>query len=403
MIVKFLVLGAGPSGLVFTDQMLRYGHTDILLVERNEEAGGLCRSKIVDGAPLDIGGGHFLDKRNEQATSYLFDFMPQNEWNYFEKESAIHLHDQFIGHPLEANLWQLPRELQIKYLKSIALAGCNLGTNKPDQFIEWIHWKLGGEIADNYMLPYNKKMFGDNLNKLGTYWLHKLPNISFEETLGTCLGSELRGSGPAHNEFYYPKEYGYGEVWKRIADACMDNLVLCAKISDINLDDQYVILDGKQIFYENLITTIPWRNFASYPSSGKNLIKLVGKLENNSIVVRYSDTTLPENYHWTYHPDSHQDFHRILLRSNFITGAKGHWQEINKQRYIENENSEAFDNEFAYPLNTIDKPAVMRELNRLLEGKHVTGLGRWGEHNHHNSDVCVTNAMELAALVNRDA
>lgn len=27
------------------------------------------------------------------------------------------------------------------------------------------------------MLPYNKKMFGDELNELGTYWLEKLPNV----------------------------------------------------------------------------------------------------------------------------------------------------------------------------------------------------------------------------------
>lgn len=67
------------------------------------------------------------------------------------------------------------------------MAGCNLKEEMPQEFVSWIYWKLGDKIAENYMIPYNQKMFGEDLNQLGTYWLEKLPNVSFEETLLSCL------------------------------------------------------------------------------------------------------------------------------------------------------------------------------------------------------------------------
>ena len=72
--IKYLVLGAGPSGLTFAHSLLDQGisKNEILVLEANDEAGGLCRSAIVDGAPLDIGGGHFLDVR-KKLTLFIFD------------------------------------------------------------------------------------------------------------------------------------------------------------------------------------------------------------------------------------------------------------------------------------------------------------------------------------------
>lgn len=44
-----------------------------------------------------------------------------------------------------------------------------------------------------------------DLDELGTYWLEKLPNVSFEETLRSCLEHKPYGTLPGHAQFYYPK------------------------------------------------------------------------------------------------------------------------------------------------------------------------------------------------------
>ena len=166
---KYVILGAGPAGLAFANRLMQLGENNFVVIEAMSEAGGLCRSMTVDGSPLDIGGGHFLDVRRPKVNEFLFDFMPEEEWELFERDSQISIHGQYINHPFEANIWQLDIEDQIGYLKSIAKAGSNIGDEKPSDFIDWIYWKLGDKIAEDYMLPYNSKMFGEDLNQLGTY------------------------------------------------------------------------------------------------------------------------------------------------------------------------------------------------------------------------------------------
>lgn len=163
--------GAGPAGLALANALLRRGIGDFLVLEREAEAGGLCRSQVVDGTPLDTGGGHFLDVRRPAVTAIAFDFLPEAEWNRFDRDSRISIHGRLIGSPFEANIWQLDEAHQRRYLADIAAAGCNTGAPMPEKFVDWIYWKLGRGIAEDYMLPYNRKMFGDDLNVLGTYWL----------------------------------------------------------------------------------------------------------------------------------------------------------------------------------------------------------------------------------------
>ncbi len=221
---KYLILGGGAAGLTFATLLKKSGEESFLLVEKENECGGLCRSTDVDGAPLDIGGGHFLDVRRPKVVDFLFEFMPKEEWNIFSRISKIKVGNYLIDHPFEANIWQFPEDISNEYLESIKIAGCNTGIARPGKFLDWIRWKLGDKIADDYMLPYNKKMFGDNLNSLGTYWLEKLPDVSYEDTKNSIVNKKAIAKQPGHAQFYYPKKYGYGEVWKRMSNYLGDRV-----------------------------------------------------------------------------------------------------------------------------------------------------------------------------------
>lgn len=256
--MKYLILGAGPAGLSFAYRLFQMGEMDFLILEKENEAGGLCRSKEIDNGPLDVGGGHFIDVKDQEVLEFLFDVMPREEWNLYNRNSQISIHGQFINSPIEANIWQLSIEKQIEYLKEIAIAGCNLGVSKPDKFIEWIYWKLGKKIAEDYMVPYNQKIFSENLNSLGTYWLEKLPNVSFEETLRSCLEKKAYGTQPGHAQFLYPKKYGSGEVWRRIADRISGHINYNTIVK--HLDIQKHSVNGEYVA-EKIICTIPWKEF----------------------------------------------------------------------------------------------------------------------------------------------
>lgn len=393
--MKYLILGAGPSGLSIANRLLQSGETDFLVLERNESAGGLCRSKDVDGRPLDIGGGHFLDVRNPKVLDFLFPFMPVEEWDRYERDSRIVVNGHEIGSPIEANIWQMPLEDQVEYLKSIAVAGCNRDEEMPEKFTDWIFWKLGDKIANDYMIPYNQKMFGQDLDCLGTYWLNKLPNVSFEETLLSCLERKAHGLQPGHAQFYYPKKYGYGEIWLRMAAALKDKIIYNERVSSINYDTHTV--NGKYSA-DTIITTIPWNSIDEHIGMDDESRNNISKLKYSSVVIDYVPDNLNTKAQWIYYPDRELSYHRILVRHNFCPDSVGYWTETNLTRFNENDSKvgEYTINDYAYPLNTIGKEETIAAILDFAKQRGVIGLGRWGEWQHFNSDVVVDRAIKLA-------
>ena len=390
--MRYLILGAGPAGLTFANKLLQDGETSFLVLEKESEAGGLCRSANVDGSPIDFGGGHFLDVKNTYVNKFLFQFMPEEEWNIYERDSKISINDNIINYPIEANIWQMKAEDQVEYLKSIAAAGCNLGNPKPEKFVSWIYWKLGSKIAEDYMIPYNQKVFSKELNELGTYWLEKLPSVQFEETLLSCLEKKAYGIQPGHAQFYYPKKYGYGELWIRMSEKIKKNIKYNVDIKEIDFKTRTV--NGKYSA-ENIITTIPWNEFTKLgemPSHLKNNIKM---LKYTSIQIEYHPEELDTKAQWIYCPNPDLSYHRILVRHNFCPGSRGYWTETNEERVVHNADSYSYINKYAYPLNTIKKPAIINEILEWAKAYNVFGLGRWGEWQHYNSDVTVDLAMKL--------
>ena len=397
--MRYLILGAGPAGLTVANRLKQAGITDFLLLEKAETAGGLCRSVEVDGSPFDIGGGHFLDVRRPKVNEFLFGFMPENEWDKYDRDSRIVVNGNIVNHPIEANIWQMKIKDQVEYLKSIAIAGCNLGTDMPETFIDWIYWKLGSKIAEDYMIPYNQKMFSKELNQLGTYWMEKLPNVSFEETLLSCLEKKAYGTQPGHAQFYYPKKYGYGELWLRMADTIKGNIEYNKMAKGIDFNTRTVTTaDGSQYRAEVIITTIPWMEFEEIIGMPDEIKTSIGELKFSSIQTEYFAENLDTPCHWIYYPDPELPYHRILVRHNFCPNSKGYWTETNSERIGMKKATANFTymNQYAYPLNTIKKPEIMKKLLEWSKEQGVIGLGRWGEHQHYNSDVTVGLALKLA-------
>ena len=402
MKMKYLILGAGPSGLTLANRLKQMGETSFFVLEKEKEAGGLCRSTQVDGSPFDIGGGHFLDVRRPKVNEFLFQFMPEEEWDKFDRDSRIAVNGDVISHPIEANIWQMKLENQVEYLKSIAVAGCNLKEEMTQEFVSWIYWKLGDKIAENYMIPYNQKMFGEDLNQLGTYWLEKLPNVSFEETLLSCLTKKAYGEQPGHAQFFYPKKYGYGELWLRMAEEIKGQIQYDASVHAIDFDTNTVTTkEGETYSADVIISTIPWMEFAKITGMPQELKEKIGHLKYSSVQTAYFPDNLDTEAQWVYYPDPELSYHRILVRHNFCNGSKGYWTECNSTRVDETtESTFQYMNQYAYPLNTIGKPEIMKELLEWAKTRRVYGLGRWGEHQHYNSDLVVELALKMAEELN---
>ena len=388
---KFVILGGGPSGLSIARTLLDHGEDSFVVLEKESEPGGLCRSLDVDGAPIDSGGGHILDVKHTEVTQMLFRFLPREEWRLFKRISRIRLCGIEIDYPLEAHLWQLPLLEQVEFLESIARAGCVAGTPMPDSFSDWIIWKLGERIASQYMLPYNRKLWSCDLDELGVYWLEKLPNVSFRDTLTGCISKEFHGTIPAHGEFLYPARYGYGEVWRRMGQSLGDKLLLDTPVTSIDWERRTV---NNNYQAGIIISTIPWPVWLTIAEMPERIADKIRRLRHVSIDVDYVPESPGTEAHWVYEPDESLAYHRILCRQNF-SGGTGYWTETNSTRAVETKGWR-YRNDYAYPVNTIQKPTIMKELLRWCQDNGIKGAGRWGRWEHLNSDVAVLEGIMMA-------
>jgi protoporphyrinogen oxidase len=390
--VRYCILGAGPSGLAFAAALLEARCESFVLIEKEAEAGGLCRSVDVDGSPLDIGGGHFLDLRRPTVLDFLFRYMPREEWRELHRRSTIRLRGIEVEHPLEGNLWQLPPDDQVDFLESIVRAGSVQGTPEPARFDDWIRWKLGERIACEYMLPYNRKLWCMPLSELAVDWLHKLPSASLREVLRSCLLRASGGTLPAHGRFLYPRAHGYGEVWRRIAASMGERFWPSHAVRSIDLERRIV---DDCVAADVIVNTLPWPIWKRLASLPEAIATAVDKLVYTSVHVDYRAENLPSQAHWIYEPDENRPYHRQLLRHNFCTGARGHWRECNALRSPVAEDIR-FVAEHAYPVATLLRPSALATVLSWARTQGILGLGRWGTWEHINSDVAVERALAAA-------
>ena len=104
--------------------------------------------------------------------------------------------------------------------------------------------------------------------------------------------------------------------------------------------------------------------------------------------------------HWTYEPDESLSYHRVLYRTNFCKGSRGYWTETNSRRSVPID-MWRYRNEYAYPLNTRDKPETIKKILSWAEQHSIIGLGRWGKWEHMNSDEAVSQAVTAAKTLVR--
>jgi protoporphyrinogen oxidase len=222
--------------------------------------------------------------------------------------------------------------------------------------------------------------------------LYKLPNISIEDTLKSCLSKKLYGNLPAHAHFYYPKQYGYGEVFRRIGDSLGRNLLLNYPVRSIDVE---TLTLNNEIKGDMIISTIPWQELNGGKSIPGKIKRSIQQLKYSSIDITYHPEKQLTNAQWIYLPSKDLPHHRVLYRQNYLQGAKGFADETNTLRLNPDQPS-THHNQYAYPLNTIRKPGLIKSVLDWAKSRSLIGLGRWGEWEHMNSDVAIEKGINFA-------
>ena len=408
MILEYLIIGAGVTGITLCKKLKEKGIDNVLVLEKAPEAGGLCRSKIINGHMLDIGGGHFFNTKHEDVMDYVFQHLPRHHFNYYQRVSKIELGpDCTIDYPIESNIWQMPLDRQIEYIISVVRNGEASGKAEPKNYEEWIRWKLGDRICDDYMIPYNQKLWGVDPERMDIDWLHKIPRVAVEEILKYCLEKKQdKNKFPAHIFFYYPKEGGFQSIIDALLKDEKENIRLNEKVERLEYDGKIWHINGR---YEarNVINTAPWNDLYDALGRPEELKELISKIIYNRIVISLYEAEYRHDWHWRYIPDIKNPYHREFFIHNFAEDSKsdGIYLETNIKRFHEDylyQDKTAlthFETDAAYPIPVTGHADAIKKILDHYRPMRLFGVGRWGQHEYQNADVSMHEAIQFVESV----
>jgi protoporphyrinogen oxidase len=151
-----LIIGAGLTGLSCAYHL----GDGYLVVEKEDEPGGIVRTRIRHNAFLCDGTGHWLHLRNPYMKELVARLLPGDLAEH-ERKAVVHMHGVFTPYPFQANTYGLPREVVLDCLLGLFKArhpedfGIKPPADAPRNFREWIIRYFGEGIARHFMIPYN--------------------------------------------------------------------------------------------------------------------------------------------------------------------------------------------------------------------------------------------------------
>lgn len=404
-IYDYVIIGGGITGVAAARRLQQLGRTNFVLLEGFKEVGGLCRTKFVDGHYLDIGGGHVLHSKFPEVLDWIFAHIPKEDFNKYDTKVLIDLEGHPVEFPIELNLWQLPTDLQVEYLYSYLTAASK--EIKYENFESWIRNYLGDKIADNYMIPYNKKLWCIDISKLNTDWLVKIPETNIKLVLKSIIerNSNFTEQVVSHKSFYYPKYGGFQSVFDAIKKPVEDYIQINQEVKTLRYDKANELwYINEEFVTKKIINTAPWTKL-DIQIEGFDYKKEFENLEYLSDVISLWEREPYEHKaHWMYIPNPDVEQHREFYICNFAPYSKpgGVMTDINRIRWLANDKKwkagtplYEHENIYSYPLPTKVYKAAMRKILDFSKDYHLYGLGRWGQWQYFNTDQCIKQVLDF--------
>src|SRR6266568_9491838 len=115
---KYLIVGAGVTGLAFADWI---AGEDYLICEADEEIGGFCKTIHKSGFTWDY-SGHFFHFKHPEIENWLRERMHGQRILNVEKKSFISYKGRLVDFPFQKNIHQLPQSEFIECLYDLYFA-----------------------------------------------------------------------------------------------------------------------------------------------------------------------------------------------------------------------------------------------------------------------------------------
>ncbi len=342
-----LIIGAGLTGLSCAYHLGQ----DYVLVEKENEPGGIVRTRNRHNGFLCDGTGHWLHLRNAGMKELVNQVLPHQLVEH-ERKAVVHMRGAFTPYPFQANTFGLPNEVGMECLLGLLKArhpedfGLTAPTTTPKNFRECVERLFGEGICKHFMIPYNEKLMGVKLEEISaTYADRFIPRPSLEDVVKGAFGFSRESLG-YNAKFVYPRVGGISALPKALANALPKPPRYETIIQRVNLGKKTATLTtGEQIRFNRLVNTMPLKNFVGIIEDAPAEIRAAAA-RLRATTVHYYDIgvrgkgDIASDYHWIYFPEPEFVFYRAgsysaVHASSAPKGCRSYYVELSGGDAIE--------------------------------------------------------------------
>lgn len=431
---KYAILGGGLTGVTLA-RFLKEAGDEVIVLEKEDRIGGLCKSETRNGFTFDCGGSHIIFSRDTEVLSFMQNVLEENK-DFRNRNTKIFYKGRYVKYPFENGLSELPKEDLFfcinEYVKN--LVAVEKGeVSEPQNFRDWIYATFGKGIAECYLVPYNEKIWNYPTEKMSKHWMDgRVPRPPVEDIIKSAVGIETEGY-THQSVFAYPIDGGIEALVQAIARPVVDNIKTGFTVTSVRKTEaSWEVSNGSEIITaDRVISTIPLQVLLpTLEDIPAEIQEAVHALRYNSIAcisVGFKGTV--PDISWMYVPeDTWGRFNRLSFPSNFSTNVApdGTSAVLAEITYNEGDDvSKMSDDElishtvdglvrmgivpsaddvvhaavdrfeYAYVVYDLDYLENISRVKEFFEGYGVDLVGRFSQFEYLNMDGCIRSVMEF--------
>ncbi len=437
---KYLIIGSGPTGLGAAYRLKELGITDFHILERESYIGGLATSFTDENGFIWDVGGHVQFSHYQYFDDLMLKILGSDGWLNHQRESWVWMKNRFVPYPFQNNIRYLPQDSMWKCLEGIIDIYKNPPVGQPAHFEDWIKATFGQGIADEFMMPYNFKVWAYPPKEMSYSWIGERVAVTDlkRASKNVIFGLDDLSWGP-NNTFQFPKYGGTGNIWKSMGEKLvgLDNITLNETVIEVDAEAKTVKTASGEIYgYEFLLSTMPVDILTKLTPQTKATLAPIAsglKYSSTNIVGIGLNGQAPESLAtkcWMYFPESNSPYYRITVFSNYspnnVPNPGSQWslmaetsesfakpvnhatlveetikamkedQLIPEDADIVSQFSIRFD--YGYPTPSVGRDEILKQVLPALEKMDIYSRGRFGAWKYEvsNQDHSLMQGVEWA-------
>ena len=265
-----VILGGGPAGLTAAYMLAKQG-LPVIVLEAEDQVGGIAKTAVRDGYRFDLGGHRFFTKVKE--VDDLWHEIMKEEFLERPRMSRIYWRDRrgrtkFLDYPLRGpDVMKKLGPVDLTRALFSYLWAAVKPKGKEETYEQWVSNRFGRYLFNQFFKSYTEKVWGVPTSEIRADWAaQRIKNLSFFRAAWSAFfGNRDNRVTSLISEFNYPR-YGPGQMWEQMTEdirALGGDVLLEHKVTKLEFDgDRCVrVHAGDKVFEPSaVISSLPLRN-----------------------------------------------------------------------------------------------------------------------------------------------